>query len=392
MLRRLPRNDHCIQSVCSLFFHQGLGNGVFMTSRNISQNAVDTAHPDRRLSDPSPQGEEELRFIRNFHDVFLSTGLTIFAVGLGVVSILIVNSFVNVDSVNAWRSTARFYAAVSFLDAAIMWMMAELFARTRRLFLPAIVILLAFSVFFLSGVFVSYVVLFSEQRFDGVASALKQLHALPVTLSASGAIAVLAYYLRMKLPFAMGLGAFALAMTGATAYGYYQPEAFAENFYRLQLASGVFLFLLGVFFDARDPQRNTRLSDNGFWLHLFAAPLIFSSVTVMASRAGDAIAGDAAAAATTLMIVGVFAFISLLINRRALLVSGLISAAVSIGFLVSSVGLDGAWSGALTLLLLGGAMVLLGGGWHVVRRVLVAPFPKNGPIARVIPPEIGRQE
>jgi hypothetical protein len=42
---------------------------------------------------------------------------------------------------------------------------------------------------------------------------------------------------------------------------------------------------------------------------------------------------------------------------------------------------------ALTLLLLGGAMVLLGGAWHAVRRVLVAPFPKRGLVARIIPPE-----
>ncbi|MFQ5564674.1 MAG: hypothetical protein ACE5FO_14020 [Parvularculaceae bacterium] len=357
-----------------------------------SQDFVDAALPDRRISDPSPPGEEELRFIRNFHDVFLSIGLLIFAAGLGIVSALVVGQYFDIDSVDGWRRAGWIYAGVSFADAAIMWALAEIFARTRRLFLPAIVILLVFVSFFLSGVFMAYVVMFSEQQFNDIEPALEQLRALPVTLAAAGTIAIAAYYLRMKLPFAMGLGALALATTGIAAYGYYEPAAFVDNIFRLQLLAGLFLFLLGLFFDARDPDRRTRLSDNGFWLHFFAAPLIFVSVTVMAVGADGAASGDAAAAGTTLAIVGSFALVSLLINRRALLVSGLISAAIAIGVLVSKTGLDGAWTAALTLLLLGGAMVLLGGGWHVARRVLVAPFPKGGPLARIIPPETGVKE
>jgi hypothetical protein len=33
---------------------------------------------------PAPAGEEDLRFIRNFHDVFLAIGIALFAVGLAV--------------------------------------------------------------------------------------------------------------------------------------------------------------------------------------------------------------------------------------------------------------------------------------------------------------------
>ena len=76
-----------------------------------------------------------------------------------------------------------------------------------------------------------------------------------------------------------------------------------------------------------------------------------------------------------------------LINRRALLVAGLLYALIAAGYLISKVGLSGGWTAAVTLLVMGGAMVLLGGGWHALRRVVVAPFPKTGPIARIIPPE-----
>ncbi len=37
-------------------------------------------------------------------------------------------------------------------------------------------------------------------------------------------------------------------------------------------------------------------------------------------------------------------------------------------------------------------MVLLGGGWHSLRRVVVAAFPKSGPIARIVPPEPSKDD
>jgi len=59
----------------------------------------------------------------------------------------------------------------------------------------------------------------------------------------------------------------------------------------------------------------------------------------------------------------------------------------AIGVLVSKTGLDVGWTVGLSLLILGGLMVLLGGGWKTVRRILVSGFPKTGWIARIIPPE-----
>lgn len=357
---------------------------------------------DRRRG--SPAGEEELRFIRNFHDIFLSIGIMMFAAGLGIVSSLGIQEIVGPDR-SDWRAIAWMVAGVSFVDAAIMWLMAEFFARTRRLFLPSIVILIVFVAFVVAGVFTVYVATFGGDEIKEIEDAAKQLKLLPLILSGGATLATFGFYLRTRLPFAMGFGALALAAVGVSAVAYHDPQAVVKNAMLLQLAAGLFMFALGVFFDARDPERRTRLSDNGFWLHFFAAPMIFAAVISMTtgggvgmfSRLSQEMAGgpplnETAAAATTLTVVIVFALISLLINRRALLVAGLLSAAVAMGVLISKTGLNGAWTAALTLLLLGGAMVLLGGGWHAVRRVLVAPFPKSGLIARIIPPEPGRGE
>ncbi|MEZ5892672.1 MAG: hypothetical protein R3C58_05955 [Parvularculaceae bacterium] len=339
---------------------------------------------DRRRG--SPSGEEELRFIRNFHDIFLSIGLAMFAAGLGIVTALLIPKVTGgIDSEN-WRQTLWVSAGFSAADALVMWMLGEVFARTRRLFLPSIVILVWFLIFVSGAIGSAYIAMFSDQSYKEWEDAMGHLKAMPLTVFGVTTFATLLFYLRTKLPFSMGVLGVGLAATGVGALIYQDPQKVIEHVTWLILLSGVFLFVLGVFFDARDPARKTRISDNGFWLHFFAAPLIFSATMELAtgSRGFRGGAFDAGSATTTLIIVIVFALVSLLINRRALLVSGLLSAAIAIGVLVKNTGLDGAWTAALTLLLLGGAMVLLGGGWHSVRRVLVAPFPKTGLIARII--------
>ncbi|GAB4518939.1 MAG: hypothetical protein Kow00133_04330 [Amphiplicatus sp.] len=336
---------------------------------------------------PAPSGEEELRFIRNFHDVFLSTGLAMFAAGLAIVSVLLIRGLVGGADESAWRRATAIIAAVAFADAVVMWLLAEIFARTRRLFLPSIVILLAFAGFLFCALAATYALVFLDANIENLEKPLSELRGLPLFLAGGTTLGIFAYYFRTKLPFAMGYGALALAGTGIAALFFAAPELVAQHVVKLQLAAGLFLFLLGVAYDARDPARRTRYSDNGFWLHFFAAPLIFFSVTAMVVSPAQALSLEAYPAAATLAVVIAFALVSLLINRRALLVSGLLSAVASVWVLVSKTGLDGAWTAALTLLILGGAMVLLGGGWHAVRRALVAPFPKTGPISRIIPPE-----
>lgn len=336
-------------------------------------------------------GEEELRFIRNFHDVFLSIGLAMFAVGLAIVSALLARSLFGGADEGGWRRATALIAAVASADAAVMWLLAEVFARTRRLFLPSIVILLAFAGFLSCALAATYALVFLDANIQNIEKPLSELRGLPVFLAGGTTTGIFAYYFRTKLPFAMGYGALSLAATGVAALFFAEPQLVMKHVLKIQLAAGVFLFLLGVAYDARDPERRTRYSDNGFWLHFFAAPLIFFSVTNMVAGPYGALSGETYPAAATLIVVMAFALASLLINRRALLVAGLVSAIVSLGVLLSKAGLDGAWTAALTLLILGGAMVLLGGGWHAARRVLVAPFPKTGPISRIIPPEPPRE-
>lgn len=356
----------------------------------------------RAIAAQTLPGEEELRFIRNFHDVFLSIGILMFAAGLGIATAILVGPIL-ADAAQAggdgFRRALTIVAAAAGADALVMWLMAEFFARGRRLFLPSIVILIAFSIFAFVGAGAAYgaIVNLDQAFFDrldgaGVEGAVRQASEFFIVVSAATTLAIFAFYAHMKLPFAMGLGA--MSLTGVFMAGAYYawPEKGLDLYQPMQLVSGLFLFLLGVVYDARDPERRTRISDNGFWLHFFAAPLILNSALGLLVGVDSVMDRQTGAAIVTLGVVFAFAFVSLLINRRALLVAGLAYALISAGFLISKIGLSGAWTIAVTLLVLGGVMVLLGGGWHSLRRVIVAPFPKTGLIARIIPPEPSREE
>jgi hypothetical protein len=334
-----------------------------------------------------PGGEEHLRFIRNFHDIFLSLGLIMLGVGLAIGAALVLGQIVGDFDEAEWRKAVWTVFGVSMFCAAVMWGLAEIFARARRLFLPAIVILAFFLAFLSGAIFAGYALVHFKGGADELETRISALPNFALWYAGFMALGAFAYWLRTRLPFAMGAFATWLAYTGIAGVSVVAPEFVESNFSLLQLAAGVFLFVLGVAFDARDPRRETLDSDNAFWLHFSAAPLIFYGVMDLVSQPFGKDVGGTAWAVTTLVVVVVFAIISLLINRRALVVAGLLTALVATGILVSKTGLEGGWVLALTLLLLGGAMVLLGGAWRSARKLLVGGFPKSGPISRIIPPE-----
>src|SRR5262249_39731588 len=90
------------------------------------------------------------------------------------------------------------------------------------------------------------------------------------------AVAPALFYARFRLPFSLGLAAGGAAFFVIVACMIANWNATLSILPALYLALGIVLFLAALAFDARDPQRQTRLSDNGFWLHFAAAPLILN--------------------------------------------------------------------------------------------------------------------
>jgi hypothetical protein len=152
------------------------------------------------------------------------------------------------------------------------------------------------------------------------------------------------------------------------------------------LIVGIATLAAAIAFDMKDPTRSTRNSDHAFWLHLAAAPQIILGVRGLVLGYGFAPASMTDATVMLIVLVA-FALLSLALNRRALIVSGLVTFATSLWFLVNELGGGGVNTLMLTAMIIGGAIVLLGGGWRTARRAILKVFPQEGAMGRIFPPE-----
>jgi FtsH-binding integral membrane protein len=347
----------------------------------------------------APSGEEDLRFIRNFHDVFLAIGILLLAVGLSIAVTVYVSTSRQPDAPSIVILSGALFAGCG----AIMWLLGEIFARRRRLFLPAIAIVCSLTVFMVSAAALLYAGVIVGRGYAGPAWDLGQMpQELRVGILIALAfafIAPFAFYLRFRLPFSLGLTGGGLALFVIVAALIANFELATDLLPVLFLALGLLLFSAGVAFDARDPARTTRLSDNGFWLHFAAAPLILNGTFGLIGMAFGTPAGlpamvgsDGGAAATaqatlTLGVVLLLGLISLLINRRVLIVSTLITTGAAIGILMNAAGLGAGALAASTLIVLGAFVLILGASWHSARRALLGWVKPEGSLARIFPPE-----
>lgn len=352
----------------------------------------------------APSGEEELRFIRNFHDVFLAIGIVLLAIGLAVaVSVYVTTSGIEDPQVGAITTGALFAGC-----GALMWGLGEVFARRRRLFLPAIAIVISLTGFMIVATGLLYAGVLVGTGFDGTgfdwSRMPPELRWGILLAMAMAFIAPFAFYLRFRLPFSLGLTGGGIAAFIVVAAMIANFEATMEYLPLLSLVLGILLFAAAVAYDARDPTRTSRYSDNGFWLHFAAAPLILNGtfgLIGMAFGNGFAAGGTGALiqsasegqgqatahAALTLLVVAALGVVSLLINRRVLIVSTLITTGVAIGVLMNAVGMGAGGLAASTLIVLGAFVLILGGSWHTVRRALLGWVKPDGAWARIFPPE-----
>ncbi|MDJ0930892.1 hypothetical protein [Breoghania sp.] len=355
-----------------------------MLDREELQSAVDTglltpiqadalvAHYAR--ADETPTNREEVRFVRGFHDVFITIGLLIFFVGLFL-------SF-DVMLLEAVPGMLVTHAVATILA----WGLAEWFARRRKLALPAIVLSL-FSTWFFA---VAMGALYGELFVPGMSSSADASRFSPFSLLTSASdgsfdrpllvyglsafVGGALFYARFKVPIALtGLVAGALAAL-ASLIEVAVPGLVFDNVPAFTLAAGLISFALAMHFDARDLARTTLNTDKAFWLHLMAAPLIMHSVLALVR--GDT--GTTSDAVAVILVVLVLGFIALVVDRRALLVSGLVYLGVAILSLLQTSNVGADTSLAIALLVLGLFVLTLGSGWTSLRRLLLAPFAGSG--------------
>jgi hypothetical protein len=327
--------------------------------------------------------DENLRFLANFNDIFISIGIVLLTIGLSIGSALVLGSTGN-----------AFIISLPVLVA--VWAMLEYFAGRRRLLLPSMTLSLLFTWFamLLVGLIAAgfgSLHAIEDTALSGAHGPLGVLGSISRGLesfgfwSAAGAgLASAIIYFRFRLPFALFLMAVAIAV-GLYTFAFSTDGAGSIIGGTASFLIGLGTLLAAIFFDAQDPERKSLSSDNAFWLHFAAAPQIMLGLRAIFSGGTYSSLSGPEAIPLLLALAG-FSILSLALNRRALIAAGLLSFWVAISA-IASPGDNEAWGVAVPLLLLGGGIVLLGAGWKTARRIVLRFVPQTGAFARIFPPE-----
>ena len=312
-------------------------------------------------------GDEPFELFKGFNEIFIVIGLVILAVGwAGVNGLAMAQEITNPQQ-----------AAVSLglIGAAVIWLLSEYFIRRRRMVAPAI----ALSVLFAANAAMALIAYFAEPFM----LAQEDFSSLPLPF-AIGTVALAIYWFRFRVPFAMAMiavGLFIVALLlAATRQG--TPEDFSDLFLLsaggpfawITLALGVLVFIAAMTFDMSDPHRVTRRSANGFWLHIVAAPALVNTIALTLLNQGGT-----GSNLLLLAFLTVFALIAMIIDRRSFLIA-------AIGYIValSATVFDGEGA-AMTVLILGIVLLLLGAFWERIRAVLLGILPSAFPKHRLPP-------
>lgn len=351
--------------VSSEILVRGVEQGIITAEQAERLRALQGAGEPPEL--PVSPDDEQLRFISGFSDIFVTIGLAMF---LGAISYF------------AEQSGGRLGMWVAI--AVTAWLLAEFFTRLRRMALPSIVLLIVFAIAIFMGASI-----FLEtgprpySQFLTPAGMFGINTNDPTMLAAAAFITVLmtgVHYWRFRVPITIAAGCAALTGTVVGLVYGLAPQVSSVAHGAVILVCGVAIFALAMRFDMTDPQRLTRRTDIAFWLHLLAAPLIVHSL--IRGMATDAAKLSPESAIAIMLVFLALSFIAVLIDRRAMLVSGLSYAGVAFWALIRQAGFSDMTT-PLTILLLGAFVLLLSAGWRPLRAGILYVVPAA--LARRLP-------
>jgi len=331
------------------------------------QQALDLRALAREITTPSstePDDDEKLRFIAGFNDIFVTIGIALFTGALGYL-------------IAKLAGQGAAWIALTF----VTWMLAEFFTRKRRMALPSIVLLCLFAgAAFLSAVALILLIAYDTAAFKILVTDQYPWTATLVILAALSTVAMVAlHYLRFRVPITVAAGAAALtvAIVAAAEKGFADPD---NAFIRLIITlAGLTIFAAAMRFDLSDPARLTRRTDIAFWLHLLAAPLIVHPfVSRLVINAGSQI-GTSAAVLGIFILLGAIAIV---VDRRAILVSGLGYAGIAVTQVIQRAAITDQVVPA-TALTLGAFVLVLSAGWRPTRKFILGALPEV--LARKLP-------
>ena len=283
--------------------------------------------------------EENFRLVTSFNDIFV-----VIACILALFS-------------SAWVGHGIHPALAPAIVACLSWGLAEFFVLKRKMALPAIVLLISF----VGALFAFFIILFGKPT--------EQVLLISATVSSLGAWV---HWRRFKVPITVAAGVATTAIFAVSLLLSIFPslKEFIDYFV---FFSGIVTFYIAMRWDASDLDRTTSHSDIAFWLHLAAAPMIvhpiFSNLGIFE--------GDQSLINIMVILLLYIALIllSLIIDRRAFMVSSLAYVLFALTTLLKNYGLAGD-SFAFVGVLIGFSLLLLSGFWHKARHHLIACLPQ----------------
>ena len=282
--------------------------------------------------------EEHFRLIGGFNDIFVVIACVLLLISVTWIGGTVVN----------W---------VGAVAAAIVaWGLAEFFTRQRKMALPSIVLLLAF----VGNIYYACFL------------ALEYTASGAIIAAALSCLGAWLHWSRFKVPITVAAGVAASVALINTLLIKFAPDPFRYYLSLILLISGLIVFFIAMRWDSADINRQTRKSDVAFWLHLLAAPLIVHPVfSILGILNGQ---NNWYQALIVIVLYIIIAFVSLAIDRRALMVSALAYVLFTFSSLLKDFGVVGLGF-AITALVIGSALLLLSAFWHPCRKFVLKQLP-----------------
>ncbi|MCR9121992.1 MAG: hypothetical protein NXH91_06935 [Phyllobacteriaceae bacterium] len=360
----------------------------------VSRSIIDAGQRDRLIAladgtldaeanrPPAPSIDENMRLIGGGNDVFVTIGVVMLSAGLFAALMTVVG-----------EQTLTVFAIM----AVFLWAVAEFVTRQHRMRLASTVIGLGF-LFAIQAILTEWVVsgygIAMPENPLQLAAMRPQLGIAGTVLLGGIVLAAALYFWRFRVP--IMAGAIALCLTalaffyvtlflydGVTEGRLYLPALddlpeLLRNALYMPLISGLVIFTVGVMFDLRDRERVTVWSDCAFWLHVISAPLLVHPLFIM-STGQDVVFGEiepgVSAMVMLAVLITVFVYVALAIDRRSLLIPTLAYfGSLGIYYLVNSAANQtGIPPFALILLVVGALIMVFGAGWQRIRGLIIRP-------------------
>lgn len=305
---------------------------------------------------------ENARFITGFSDIFVVIGIFSLLVPLNIY----LYGFIGISAY--------------LINLGLIIGLTEIFTKKRRMALPSIVLTGAFAGYFLYMLLLFVTVIILQKEAHEAERVFERYYILTIAILAITAGTLWLHYRRYRVPITVaGIASLLLAIPVVLLYGI-SPYFVVKYSMLLMGIFGLILFAIAMHFDLKDKTRTTTQSDIAFWLHLAAAPLIVNAAFAFAGIEFFELADSASiekAGLFALIIFIVLALVSVLIDRRALLVSGLGGAGTAFFYLMKQANIDPQSIGYFTVITLGCVILILSIGWFPLRRAMVSNLPAS---------------